>query len=83
MGRFVFEWGGYTCLQLLSPAHLIRHIAVSKLRIAAKKVLRLTNKAVFKRRRKEQKGTDKVQEWEKIDNKEGEKVWPKESSKDH
>lgn len=58
-GKIRLRVGGYTGLQSLSPAHLVRHIAVSKLRIAAKKVLRLTNKPEPKRRRKSRKGKKK------------------------
>ena len=57
-GRIRLRVPGYTGLQSLSPAHLVRHIGVSKLRLAAKKVLRLTKRASGgpKRRKKTRRG---------------------------
>jgi hypothetical protein len=59
-GRVQLRVAGYAGTRYLSPAHLVRHISAAKLRLAAKHVLRKTEKrggggAVKKRRRRKRK----------------------------
>ena len=55
-GRVKLRVAGYTGVQSLSPAHLVRHIGSTKLRLAAKQVLRLTKKKSGLVRRRKSKG---------------------------
>jgi hypothetical protein len=51
-GRIRLHVAGYSGLESFSPFELIRHIGVSNLCIAAKKVLRLTKQATDKKKKK-------------------------------
>ncbi len=51
-GRVRLHVAGYPGLESFNPSELILHIAVSKLRIAAKKVLRITKQATEKKRQR-------------------------------
>ena len=51
-GRVKLRVAGFSGVQSLSPSHLVRHIASSKLKAAAKKVLNKLGKKSPKRRRR-------------------------------
>jgi hypothetical protein len=55
-GRVKLRVAGYPGVQSLSPAHLVRHIPSSRLRVAAKKVLKQTERATGKKKKKRRKG---------------------------
>lgn len=55
-GRIRLRVSGFPGIQSLSPAHLVKYIPVSKLRLAAKKVLKLTEQAAKKKARRTRKG---------------------------
>jgi hypothetical protein len=60
-GRVQLRVAGYAGTRYLSPAHLVRHISAAKLRLAAKHVLKKTERGgrVTKRKRKRGKGKKK------------------------
>jgi hypothetical protein len=61
-GRVQLRVAGYAGLRYLSPAHLVRHISAAKLRLAAKHVLRKTEKrggGVKRKRRRRRKSKKK------------------------
>ena len=65
-GKIRLRVSGYSGLRLFSPAHLIRHITASKLRLAAKKFLRLkergaTGQKTNRRRKGRRRGQKKRQ----------------------
>jgi hypothetical protein len=55
-GRVQLRVAGYSGTKYLSPSHLVRHIAPSKLRIAAKLVLKQTERGGTTKKRKRRKG---------------------------
>jgi hypothetical protein len=56
-GRVKLQVAGFPGVQSLSPAHLVQHIPSSRLRVAAKKVLKQTERATGKKKKKKrQKG---------------------------
>lgn len=59
-GRVKLRVPGFPNVQTLSPSHLVRHISAAKLRLAAKQVLKKTNKKVRRRKtKKRRKGKKK------------------------
>lgn len=50
-GRLKLKVVGYSGLQTLSPSQLVRHIPASKLRLAARKVLKLEGRSRNKRKK--------------------------------
>ena len=64
-GRVRLRVAGYSGVQSLSPSHLVKHISSAKLRLAAKKVLRLTKKKSGGKRRRKGRGRKKARKGKK------------------
>ena len=58
-GRVKLRVAGFKGVQVLSPSHLVRHIAVGKLKAAAKKVLNKLGKKPTRRGGRKPKGKKK------------------------
>jgi hypothetical protein len=58
-GRVRLRVSGYSGVQALSPSHLVRYIAASKLKAAAKRVLNKLGKKSSGRRRRRGRGKKK------------------------
>lgn len=58
-GRVKLRVAGFKGVQALSPSHLVRHIALGKLKAAAKKVLNTLGKKPAGRGGRKQKGKKK------------------------
>ena len=65
-GRVQLNVSGYSGKRLFSPSHLVRHISAAKLRLAAKHVLKKTEKPTRRKRKSGKGGKKKKKKKKKV-----------------